>query len=57
MPGGVHPAKVVGAVGRGDERADLALGPVEGREAGQLLRDDGDGLGDVVDDDVAVAIL
>ena len=57
VPRGVHAAEVVGAVGGGDQRIDLALGAVEGRKAGQLLRDDRDGLGDVVDDDVAVSIF
>ena len=57
MPGGVHPAEVVRAAGRGHQLPDLALRPVEGAEAGEPPRDGRHGLPHQVDDHLAVLLL
>ncbi len=57
MPSGIHPAEVVRGAGRSHNGTDFSLEAVEGRKAGQPLGDGRHGLGDEVDDDVAVAVL
>lgn len=54
MPGGVHAAEVVVAVGGGDEGGHLALGPVEHGEGVEPVHDDGDGLVHHADDGLVV---
>lgn len=54
MPGGVHAAQVVGAVGGGHQRGHLAVGPVEQRERVQPAHDDCHGLGHHANDGVVV---
>ena len=57
VPSGVHPAQVVRRVSCGDESADLTLSAVKGGQARQLLRDDSDGFGHEVYNDVSIAIF
>lgn len=54
VPGGVHAAEVVVAVGGGDERGHLAVGPVELRQGVQPVHDHRDSLVHHVDDGLVV---
>lgn len=56
MPGGIHAAEVVVAVGGGDQGCHLAVGPVEQCEGVEPVADDGDGLGHHVDDRLVVHV-
>ena len=57
MPGRIHPAEVVRGAGRGHNGTDFSLEAIEGRKAGQPLRDGRHGLCDEADDDLAIAVL
>ena len=54
MPGGIHAAEVVVAVGGGDQSADLGVVAVKGGQALQAADDGRHGLGDHVDEQLAV---